>query len=395
MLPREPVPPSHAIEPDQFHLRDDSPLRHEHELLSSLYTSVIGKTGYPNPHLENLEAGRTFLELPPTDLGRVVLAAAERHVNALLTSVDLNQHAAWRSRLTAEGVGPKLLKRGFEVDREGTFDLLLYLSILPTHHRQGTEAVAGRLTAAAARYADESPLTEGERFVLSLYRNSLISGPPLGVDSDPVKFVSRLVNDGAEIFLVPGEVWTDGLNRDLAALDTSQREAWLGLLRHCLTATAARPSAKWLKTAAKLMQAVGGEQVRGAISRWFPQVAQGSSVRKIRSYSSDSRGGSDTMNEENANCLRGLLWCAPFTGARATHADDHGRGSLGLQESSRRRSAGGEGRQWGRLRVVATRHRPRRWATGHAQTAGEIRDRPERDRQGLRRTAADAGPAAR
>ena len=84
MLPREPVPPSHAIEPDQFHLRDDSPLRHEHELLSSLYTSVIGKTGYPNPHLENLEAGRTFLELPPTDLGRVVLAAAERHVNALL-----------------------------------------------------------------------------------------------------------------------------------------------------------------------------------------------------------------------------------------------------------------------------------------------------------------------
>ncbi|HEX4073021.1 MAG TPA: hypothetical protein VHX68_17710, partial [Planctomycetaceae bacterium] len=268
MLPREPVPPSHAIEPDQFHLRDDSPLRHEHELLSSLYTSVIGKTGYPNPHLENLEAGRTFLELPPTDLGRVVLAAAERHVNALLTSVDLNQHAAWRSRLTAEGVGPKLLKRGFEVDREGTFDLLLYLSILPTHHRQGTEAVAGRLTAAAARYADESPLTEGERFVLSLYRNSLISGPPLGVDSDPVKFVSRLVNDGAEIFLVPGEVWTDGLNRDLAALDTSARDAWIALLRHCLTATAARPSAKWLKTAAKLIQAIGGEQLCGAISQW-------------------------------------------------------------------------------------------------------------------------------
>ena len=127
-----------------------------------------------------------------------------------------------------------------------------------------------------------------------------------------MKFVSRLVNDGAEIFLVPGEVWTDGLNRDLAALDTSQREAWLGLLRHCLTATAARPSAKWLKTAAKLMQAVGGEQVRGAISRWFPQVAQGSSVRKIRSYSSDCAAGCDTMHDENADCLRGLLWCVPL-----------------------------------------------------------------------------------
>ena len=92
--------PATVIEPDRFPLRDDSPLRHEHELLSALFESVVGTPGYSNPDLQGLKSGQVLLALKPAALGRAVLAAAERHINTLLTPSALSVSVAFGNRAT-------------------------------------------------------------------------------------------------------------------------------------------------------------------------------------------------------------------------------------------------------------------------------------------------------
>ena len=314
IFPSEEIPATTLIEPDQFPLRNDSPLHAEHEMLSGIFNEAVGSQDYYHPKFNDLETGRTGRKLEPEALGRLLLAAAERHVNSLLPSrMDLSETRVWQSRYTTAGAAKTLLQLEFEVNREGVFDLLLYLSLLSNvFFCNDINSASSQLIAAATEAAAESPLTEGERYVLSLFRASLISGPPLGNPPEDVVRLTRLINDGASFVLVPGEAWTDSVNADVAERDASQRGLWYALFRHALTATASRPSAKWLKAAGQHVQAIGADQVSDALLRWFPLVTQGQTIRKLGNYAGDTRGSSDTIHPENADCLRGLLWCVPL-----------------------------------------------------------------------------------
>ncbi|MDZ4686242.1 MAG: hypothetical protein SH850_14335 [Planctomycetaceae bacterium] len=59
------------------------------------------------------------------------------------------------------------------------------------------------------------------------------------------------INDRAVFYLTPGEVWSDAVNENIGAMRAEQQRAWVALSRHALTATAARPSGKWIKIAGK------------------------------------------------------------------------------------------------------------------------------------------------
>lgn len=179
MLPSDALPPRTVLEPDQFALRDDSPLRREHVLLSDLFEEVVGTTYYTSLPLREFGAGRTLLALKPTDMGRALLAASERSVNALLapTAITLD-HRVWQSRYAAVRAVAILANAHFDLQRDGLFDLLLYLSARPTHELAGLEGTTVRLISQVEREAASTPLTEGERYVLWLLRASLVSGPP-------------------------------------------------------------------------------------------------------------------------------------------------------------------------------------------------------------------------
>jgi hypothetical protein len=120
--------------------------------------------------------------------------------------------------------------------------------------------------------------------------------------------LTALVGDGVTFFLVPGEVWTDRVNDDLTRLARREREAWIALLEHALSATAPRPSAKWLKTGDKLIAAIGRDELLGALHRWLPDVSRGRSIARVGVFPGDTRSSGDVMREENATCLRGLIW---------------------------------------------------------------------------------------
>ena len=312
MLPHEPDPPAAVIGPDAFTLRTDSPLWSEHELLCELLQEIVDSQYSYHSELDKFPAGTRLLSLDSDAKGRALLAATERHVSSLQPdAVDAPEHSYWQSRSATGWVVAALMQTDFRLTRDGLFDLLLYLALRPRHEHLAVQQKFLQLIQQVEQAATDSPLTEGERFVLSLLRVSLISGPSLGATA-PTERLTRLIQDGAAFYLVPGEAWTDALNADIAEETAEKRSAWVNLLKHALTATAARPSAKWLKTTESLLKAIGVDQVGAALLRWFPLVAQGQTVIKLGQYAGDTRGSSDTIQEENANCLRALLWCVPL-----------------------------------------------------------------------------------
>jgi hypothetical protein len=313
MLPAEPLPASTVLEPDQFPRPDESPLRAEHELLSKLFEEYSDTPAHQAPDLAKCPSGQRILGLSPDALGRVLLANAERHVYWLLPTTPAPvEQGGWRSCSIAAGFVEELKGCSTEFDRDGAFDLLLYLSSLPPHLQEGIRDTASPLAALVGAFAAESPLTEGERFVLFLFRAAVVSGPMLGNLPDDIAALNTLIQDGAAFFLAPGEVWTETVNRDLSAVGAASGANWSALFRHALSATSSRPSAKWLKTAGQLIQTLGEEVVRKSLLNWLPLVSRGSVVRKLAAYVGDTRTASDTMHAENADCLRGLLWCVPL-----------------------------------------------------------------------------------
>jgi hypothetical protein len=302
--------PTTSVGDDQFALPRDSTLRVEHDLLSSLLNEVIEKAGYNSPVLEKTKAGRTILKMDPALRGHVLVAAAERAVAAQFTRADLSAHRVWQSQSAIWGVADRLLRTEFDLKREGLFDILLFLGARG-HLSLG---VPEKLLTQAEAEALQQPLSEGERYTLHRLRTTLVGGPPLGKPTAVVERLTQLIDDGAALVLVPGEAWSDALNDDLADRPIVERAQWIALLRRMLTATAPRATGKWLKGAGELVKGVGRTKVQSALRRWLPLVSRGRTVPFFGQYAWDARNSGDVMHEENATCLRGLLWLIPTLG---------------------------------------------------------------------------------
>ncbi|MFI9613004.1 DUF4132 domain-containing protein [Streptomyces sp. NPDC052023] len=114
--------------------------------------------------------------------------------------------------------------------------------------------------------------------------------------------------------LNPGEAWSDQALADAGELG----DVWQRLLAHTATATAARPSAKWDRTARSLIDAVGPETLRQRVLPWLTLVGRPRTHPLVPTYY-----GADpnhTLDPCNANALRGLTWLLALLPAHAETA---------------------------------------------------------------------------
>lgn len=312
LLSEDDAAETNAIGPDAFPLRGDSPLVEAHLLLSSVFEEVVGTREYHSPDPRKLKQGKQLTKAPDDRAASLFLAAAERQTQALLApESDYENPAGWQSRYAAGAAVGLVRTLGVPWTRNETFDALLYLSTRRHESRQVCDQTVRELVEAVSRYAREQELTEGERYTLALFRVSLIAGPAFGLVSEEVRLLTDLVGDGAAFCLAPGEAWSDLVNDDYSRWRQREQRDWNQLFSHCLTATSSRPSKKWLKTAAEATDAIGEKTVVERLARWLPMVARGRTVRQLGYYSGDARGAADTMQDENATILRGLLWVVP------------------------------------------------------------------------------------
>ncbi|WP_030154894.1 DUF4132 domain-containing protein [Streptomyces sp. NRRL S-244] len=123
-----------------------------------------------------------------------------------------------------------------------------------------------------------------------------------------------------------GEAWAD---RALA-----DGERWHALLAHAVTATAAKPTAKWEKTGRALVKEAGEDAVRERLLGWLRLVgAPRTLALDEHQYGPNPN---DTYDPYNANALRGLAWLLSFL---PPHPDT-ARALGALVETSLRKVAG-------------------------------------------------------
>ncbi|GAA2398197.1 DUF4132 domain-containing protein [Streptomyces coeruleofuscus] len=97
-----------------------------------------------------------------------------------------------------------------------------------------------------------------------------------------------------------GEAWAEQAMRDATTPD------WQALLRHLLTATASKPTAKWDKGARALLETLGTEAVRERLLSWLALVGRPRTLQlEPRAWDPDINSAYDPYN---ATALRGLAW---------------------------------------------------------------------------------------
>ena len=121
-----------------------------------------------------------------------------------------------------------------------------------------------------------------------------------------VKLKKLLTTGQLENPLLEGEAWSDAALQYLSNLSASEYQAWLYLLNECLLASAAKPTAKWQKSAQNYRNGVGTEVFQDCLRSWFPLV-DSSRTQPIPGW----RGYTDLITDQNADILKGLVWlCA-------------------------------------------------------------------------------------
>ena len=304
--------PGEVIGLDHFPLDENSPLRRQHEMLSALIAEresaarKKAKSGYhEKAEVEQFESTRAIRAQEPLALGDAVLAMAERRVHGILSPPSDASESVFGDSWEAFQWFDYVPVSGAGVPRDRLFDMLLGLAACVP---QRFDPEIDRLFEDAERFAAQSPLTEGERYVLWLLRARWIEGTSLGPPPWGYEIMTRMIGDGAAFVLTPGQAWTETVNADLGRLDPARQERWKDLFRHALSATATRPSSKWLAAAKKLVDAVGTGEVVEAFRRWLPLVAQGRTIPVLSRSLGGRLDAKDEMPDDVALCLRGLVW---------------------------------------------------------------------------------------
>ncbi|MEU6312948.1 DUF4132 domain-containing protein [Streptomyces sp. NPDC047014] len=152
--------------------------------------------------------------------------------------------------------------------------------------------------------------------VATLRRSALLLDDP-GLRAFVRQFTEPVLNTGEE--------WAERAMAD---------PRWHGLLAHAVTARTAKPSATWERTARRLVDGLGAEEVHTAVLGWFALVGRPRTHALHReTYEADVNAAFDPYN---ANALRGLLWLLPLLPPRPGTA----RALGALVETSLRKAAG-------------------------------------------------------
>ena len=169
----------------QYAMLTHSPLASAHGFLTRLLEEKIQAVKW-GTDLDAFAAGQAILGLDPSPRSMVLLAAMERNSASLLgPSLDYNDEPFWKARSTLSGIVSRLGREPVCLNRALLFDLILYLAMQPHHTfprgaRLSDESDTWLLETVGTLTDDGRSLTEGERFVLALWRLARVLGPHLG-----------------------------------------------------------------------------------------------------------------------------------------------------------------------------------------------------------------------
>lgn len=121
--------------------------------------------------------------------------------------------------------------------------------------------------------------------------------------------LAKLAGDTSEHLIARGEAWADRALDDLAGMDAAASNLWHSLLEHAAEAKAAKPSAKWAKTANALRAPIDTDVVVRLICAWFDLVDKPRTAEQQRTHDWEP-DATHLIDESHADILKGLCWIA-------------------------------------------------------------------------------------
>ncbi len=116
--------------------------------------------------------------------------------------------------------------------------------------------------------------------------------------------LEKVLGIASEIPVYPGEAWSDTALLYLDKLNQPERNHWKNLLIHCQSASAGKPSKKWLSEAEAFINPLGEDEFCKQMLQWFPLVDK-PRTNIIENYP----GQAMMIIDEHADILKGLVWC--------------------------------------------------------------------------------------
>ncbi len=299
---------------DTFPIYEDDPWITQHELLNS-YFSQTARVQWPRTiDPEKYPAGQAMLKAAPEEKTRLLRALIVRFKYLDERQKELDKLDSWER----EGVIGDPLRLSTLLFRQSppfTLDDLETLAEMATDQNFAdqyflcpTGAILKAVEDFARRY-ELSPALQGH---LQLWRDATRKrNRPHKAERAGLERLNVLLGE-SNTFKSPiesGEAWSNAALAALKNVPEAKREQWNTLLAHCQTATASKPSQKWLKQADELLDALDRDSVKAMLLPWFELVAL------PRPSGSDSPPPSwkpdpaQLISDKNATVLRGLVWC--------------------------------------------------------------------------------------
>ncbi|TDU81144.1 uncharacterized protein DUF4132 [Prosthecobacter fusiformis] len=129
--------------------------------------------------------------------------------------------------------------------------------------------------------------------------------------------IDRAIGRTPDLPLEAGEAWTDAAIHDMSLAGKDVRDFWCSLLGHCVSATTASPSQKWMKQVEGLMEGEEGRtEFVQRMSAWLPLVNEPRTAGTKESQ--HVRAGTQVITDAHQDILRGLAWICGLVPGRET-----------------------------------------------------------------------------
>ena len=292
--------------------------RGKHELADQFIKEVIAKADYfAKP--ESFPSGQTILNLDPAQQAEVATALL---VGIKKTPKSQND---WMLKTTGRALLIQLFKRRLPFSQEDLAFLLRTVIACPDGEDGYFDIIhlpCNSILGYIERWVAQNSLTPCLRTALIEFQAHPLRQRSAHRHKDLMNLHDRAqrildgtngVKDIPDIVFVRGEPWSDWLEANYRDMSSQDVASWNPLLHHAQTATSAKPSQKWLKVAAALMQRVTTESfnhvVRGCLLQ-MPAVKTLLHDRNalIGRTAANPLGRDPRCFESAQNLLRGLIW---------------------------------------------------------------------------------------
>ncbi len=301
--PAAPAPPPPPAAPTQPPPAPEEPLSPADEARRVVGRFIVEARAVDSPYthdsLKQWPLGPELFDAKPAQARLLVLALIERALPFLEDRAHDEHEDLWRILTPLDQLGRRKLPYEDE-------DILAL--ILVDHHRVGRWGAPSALGLIAGEYrAKQEPLPEAVYQGLLGWREALLEADDRTELRKVVARVDALLGLAPTCPIPRGEAWAEVAVPEIEAMPDKEAAAWNDLLHYALSADGGKPTKKWGKAAAQLLDAVGHESLEAHLLRWFPEVDKRPPV-ELPQANPWARDPNVTLDDRSSTILKGLVW---------------------------------------------------------------------------------------